>query len=49
MKQISLGICIIKIVEFKLPIYYVTTGQSVPDDIDSFTSEEIVDKVLGVD
>ncbi|WP_353892078.1 flagellar biosynthesis protein FlhF [Proteinivorax hydrogeniformans] len=34
------------ILEFKLPIYFVTTGQSVPDDISTFSSDEIIAKIL---
>ncbi|WP_350344969.1 flagellar biosynthesis protein FlhF [Proteinivorax tanatarense] len=34
------------ICEFKLPIYYLTTGQSVPDDITKCCCEHVVEQVL---
>lgn len=35
------------ITQFKKPIFYFTTGQNVPDDIESLTAESIVDKIIG--
>lgn len=35
------------ITHFKKPIYYFTTGQNVPDDIEVLTAEDIIDKILG--
>lgn len=35
------------ITHFQKPIYYFTTGQSVPDDIEVLSAETIVDKILG--
>lgn len=34
--------------EFRLPVFYLTTGQNVPEDITSLNSEQIANNILGL-
>jgi flagellar biosynthesis protein FlhF len=44
----SYGAVINLIHDFNLQLSYVANGQSVPDDIDLLTEEQLIDLILGV-